>query len=477
MTFGSLFAGIGGFDLGFERAGVRCVWQVENDRQAGSVLKRHWPDVPLHEDVRMVGKKILETVDVVCGGFPCQDLSVAGKREGIGGQRSGLFWQMLRIVDELQPRFLVWENVDGLLTSFTATEPAPSADEGREWEVEETSDFETVLRGLAGIGFYGACRVLDAQFFGVAQRRNRVFGVFARGDAGAERCAEVLALSESVRRHPAKGKKAGRRSAEGSCRSSGKRGIPAVSPALKSRDGKGPSSDGDGDGAPLIPFQCHGSSVGPMGTIRKGNGNASGGVPFLAHTLRAEGFDASEDGTGRGTPLVAFNASDYANGQFEEDTTARPVTTSADRSRAAPIVDFSCKDAAADAGEVSPTLRAMGHDKSHANAGGQVAVFQTRIARNGRGQPKPTVDALTSSEGGSHADSKPHIFGGGMGVRRLTPRECERLQGFPDDWTRYDHTGKEMSDGPRYRMIGNAVVVSVSEWIGRRIMNLKPVMD
>jgi len=100
--------------------------------------------------------------------------------------------------------------------------------------------------------------------------------------------------------------------------------------------------------------------------------------------------------------------------------------------------------------------------------------FQTRIARNGRGQPKDTVDALTSAEGGSHADSKPHVAVS-QGVRRLTPRECERLQGLPDDWTRYDADGNELKDGPRYRMIGNGVAVPCLEWIARRIIaNVEP---
>lgn len=95
-------------------------------------------------------------------------------------------------------------------------------------------------------------------------------------------------------------------------------------------------------------------------------------------------------------------------------------------------------------------------------------VFQTRIARNGRGQPKETVDALISSDGGTHADSKPHVAGS-FGVRRLTPLECERLQGLPDDWTRYAADGKEISDSARYRMIGNGVAVPCVEWIARRI--------
>lgn len=112
-------------------------------------------------------------------------------------------------------------------------------------------------------------------------------------------------------------------------------------------------------------------------------------------------------------------------------------------------------------------------DSLHTSSGNgnksPVVAFQTRVARNGRGQPKEITDALTSSDGGTHADSKPHVAGT-FGVRRLTPRECERLQGFPDDWTRWDAKGNGLADSPRYRMMGNAVSVPPVEWIGRRIM-------
>jgi len=133
---------------------------------------------------------------------------------------------------------------------------------------------------------------------------------------------------------------------------------------------------------------------------------------------------------------------------------------------------FSCKDHGADAGELSPTLRSMNHDASHANGGGQVAVaFQTRIARNGRGQPDTVTDFLTSSEGGTHADSKPHVDYAG-GVRRLTPRECERLQAFPDDYTLIQYRGKPAADGPRYKALGNSMACNVMRWIGQRIQEV-----
>lgn len=207
MTYVSLFAGVGGFDLGFDAAGFRCLAQVEIDRQCRSVLALRWPDVPRYDDVRSFGREQVPTCDIVVGGFPCQDLSVAGNRGGLEGKRSGLFYELARVCFELRPRFLVWENVGGLLSS----------DGGR--------DLARILRHLGDGGFFGAWRVLDARHFGVPQSRRRVFGVFARGRSGAERCAEVLALREGgTRRTPAR-RKAGKGVAATLTRGSGSAGV------------------------------------------------------------------------------------------------------------------------------------------------------------------------------------------------------------------------------------------------------------
>jgi len=169
-TFVSLFAGVGGFDLGFEQAGHTCVGQVEIDKHAQSVLKKHWPDVPLHDDVTTAtqwAKEIglIGKVDIVCGGFPCQDVSVAGKRAGIAGQRSGLFWDAIRFAQEVKAQTIVLENVPGLLSS----------NNGR--------DFGVVLTALADAGYrHIEWRILDSQFFGVPQRRRRVFIVGSTRD-------------------------------------------------------------------------------------------------------------------------------------------------------------------------------------------------------------------------------------------------------------------------------------------------------
>lgn len=153
LTFGSLFAGIGGFDLGFERAGMVCKWQVEIDDYATRVLEKHWPGVHRERDIRECGSHNLERVDVICGGFPCQDISYAGLGAGLDGERSGLFFEAVRLVRQLQPRFVVLENVAALLTR----------------------GLDRVLGTLAAIGFDAEWHCIPAAAVGAPHIRDRVF--------------------------------------------------------------------------------------------------------------------------------------------------------------------------------------------------------------------------------------------------------------------------------------------------------------
>jgi len=196
LTAVSLFAGVGGFDLALQRAGVRVTAAVEIDPKARAVLAYHFPDTALFSDVQEVTGDELRTTGfipergIITGGFPCQDLSVAGRREGLAGARSGLFWEIVRLLDDLAPRWLVLENVPGLLSS----------NDGR--------DMGTVLGALGDLGYGWAYRVLDAQHFGVPQRRRRVFIVGHFGDGGG-RAAQVLLEPESVRGDSSQGFPAG----------------------------------------------------------------------------------------------------------------------------------------------------------------------------------------------------------------------------------------------------------------------------
>lgn len=153
LTFGSLFAGIGGIDLGFERAGLECKWQVEIDNYANRVLEKHWPDVHRERDIRECGRHNLKRVDILAGGFPCQDISVAGNGAGLAGERSGLFFEIIRLARELRPRAIVLENSPALLNRGL----------GR------------VLGELAQVGFDAEWHCIPAAAVGASHIRDRIF--------------------------------------------------------------------------------------------------------------------------------------------------------------------------------------------------------------------------------------------------------------------------------------------------------------
>lgn len=348
MRFGSLFAGIEGFGLGLERAGMQCVYQVEINEQCRSVLERHWPDVPRYKDVTKFHATDAVRPDLICGGFPCPDLSVAGRRAGLAGERSGLFYEFMRVVGESTPRWVLIENVPGLLSS----------NGGR--------DMGAVLGKLGKLGYGYAYRVLDAQFFGVPQRRRRVFIVGCLGDV--RRAAEVLFERDCLPWDSPPSREAGARVAHAIARGTGSSGY---------------RLDANGED-----FVSHPLKAG--GNLRHDESHDT----YVTHTLRAEGF--------------------------------------------------------------AYTLEARHHVQS------------VGFAQNQRGELREMeIAGAIAAEPGMNQQTFVRTK---MGVRRLMPIECERLQGFPDNWTALGHDGKAMSDSARYRMLGNAVVPQVSEYIARRIL-------
>lgn len=405
MIYGSVCSGIEAVTLAWEPLGFRPAWFAEIDPFCSALLAHRFPHVANLGDFTAIGDDA-GPIDVLAGGTPCQSFSIAGRRGGLDDDRGNLALEFCRLAGRLRPRWIVWENVPGVLSS----------NGGR--------DFGAILGALADLGYGCAWRVLDAQFFGVPQRRRRVFVAGHLGDW--RRAAAVLLERESLRRDtPAR-----RAAREGPSY--------ATAPSLTS-SGRGVERVGESRGQdPVIAMALN---------AKGGSGRMDGeSETFVAHSLRGDGFDASEDGTGRGTPLVA--------------------------------TAFSAKDHGADAGELAPTLRAMPHSGSHANGGGQVAVcFESRIARNGRGGPSGLVPPLKAQSGGTgRGDGAPLLaVSGTLAVRRLTPRECERLQGMPDDWTLIPYRGKPAADGPRYRAIGNSMAVPVMRWIGRRIQMVEAI--
>ena len=405
MNVRTFCSGIGAPETAWADFGWRFLSASEIDPQASAVLAARHPGVPNVGDMTTCTERMSdEPTDLVVGGTPCQSFSVAGLRRGLADPRGNLALVYLGLVDRLRPRWMVWENVPGVLSSGR----------GR--------DFGAFLGALGKLGYGFAYRVLDAQYVrvdtharAVPQRRRRVFVVGYLGDwrhAGA-----VLLERASLCGHPAPCREAGSVVASGLARGLGSGGADAaraqagwlqpVANPLTARMHEGVNSTAD-----------------------------EGQTMVVAHTLRATGHDASEDGTGRGTPVV-------------------PVA-------------FSAKDHGADAGALAPTLRAMGHAGSHPNGGGQVAVAFTQNQRNEL-RLMDVAGALAAEPGAKQQTYAKQ----GAAVRRLTPRECERLQGFPDDYTAVEWRGKPMADGPRYRMIGNSMAVNVMRWIGQRIKQVE----
>ena len=384
LTVGSLFSGIGGFDLGCERAGMRVAWQSEIDRAASAVLRRHWPHVPNLGDVRHVGRESgTPPVDIICGGFPCQDLSVAGRRAGLAGERSGLWHEFHHIVASLRPRWVVVENVPGLLSS----------NGGR--------DFAVVLRGLVECGYGVSWRVLDAQYFGVPQRRRRVFIVGSLGDG---RSAQVLFERESGPGDTEPRRAAGE----------------VVAGTLT-----GGAAGGRGHGKP------NGSDRRELVAIATIKGAAIGRAlqngPQRGETLT--------DGTCFTLNTIERHAVAFQSRYYTRDN----------RPGGAPdeLADLTNAHKAGD----SATVVAYG-------------IYDDPTPKIGEN----IMPALRSPSGGGANQ----FVAGSFGVRRLTPVECERLQGFPDGWTAGE------SDSARYRILGNAVCVNVAEWIARRIAGVGP---
>jgi len=347
LTHGELFAGIGGFGLGFDRTDIKTIWHVEIDKNCQNILRRHNPGNLILADIRDAGKDNLPYVDIISFGSPCQDLSIAGKRKGIiNGKRSSLFFEATRIVGELQPVFAVWENVPGALSSNS----------GR--------DFAAVLSAFRECGARDiAWRILDAQYFGIPQRRRRIFLI---ADFRGERASQILFERESSPGDTPPSREKGQE----------------IAYSLRAN----PSHSGD-----------------------KGDGGIN--TTLIAKSLSTNPADrlSGED--------------NYIVGMLHNGTPGRDASDAADNK----LIAWNWQ------------------------SGGDV-----RFDFN----EKPMLQA----------SQVPAI-----GVRRLTPKECSRLQGFPDGWNEWgiDEKGNriEMSDSTRYRQLGNAVAIPVVEWIGRRIVN------
>lgn len=448
LRYATFCSGVEGVSLAWEPLGFVPVFFSEIEAFPSAVLAHHWPRVPnLGDMTRVAGRPYRGLVDILWGSTPCQAFSFAGLRRGLGDGRGQLTLAFAQRVEEIDPTYVCWENVKGVLSDKNnafgcllgalAGEDVPLFPPGKAWP-----HAGYVLGPTRTV----AWRLFDAQHGGVPQRRERVFVVASSRNGADPR--DILFEREGVRRDTPPGRPA----------------AAAVAAPTVNGVGAGGADDGQAQaGRRFAAFgdsgECHSVdltniSLGEIaGTIDAAMDRGNRGVAVICvtgdvtHALKGEGADGSEDGTGRGNPIIAFSAKDYG------------------------------ADAMAD---LSPTLRAMGHAGSHANAGGQMAVaYGASMRGREAGATLELAEEISAalrgaSGGGSRAMVLLAQVGTWIGakVRRLTPRECERLQGMPDDHTRVPFRGRpadKCPDGPRYKSIGNGLARPDVEWIGARI--------
>ncbi len=449
MKYGSVCSGIEAASKAWEPLGWKPAWFSEIEPFPSAVLAHHWPEVTNLGDMTKIADAVrageVEAPDVLVGGTPCQAFSIAGLREGLSDDRGQLTLSYVELANAIDAKrrergepesIIVWENVPGVLSSKDNAFGCFLAGlAGESSELQPAGGKWTHAGCVSGPERVIAWRVLDAQFFGVAQRRKRVF-VVASARKGFDPAAVLFELN-SVRRDSAP-----RRETQKAVAALTARGV-----------GTCGADDNQAQAGHLI-AQC-------------ANGDVS-------HTLKGEGFDGSEDGTGRGVPVVAFGGGN-TSGNID---VAACLTAKGQR------IDFEVETFAVHGTQDPDTNRELAHTLGRNNGQENAIVTEPfTLAIRGRSEGSTvevrndgTANALLTPNGG-RAGMGVGAIGWGMQVRRLTPIECERLQGFPDNHTLIGWRGKdadECPDGPRYKAIGNSMAVPVMRWIGERIAAALP---
>jgi DNA (cytosine-5)-methyltransferase 1 len=533
MIYGSVCSGIEAASVAFDSLGWTPEFFSEIDAFPRAVLKHHYPHVKLYGDFRHI-QSGNHAIDLLIGGTPCQSFSIAGLRQGLDAATGNLALEYIKLAARLRPRWLVWENVPGIL----------SIDGGRA--------FGTFIGGLVECGYSVSWRILDAQYCGVPQRRRRVFVV---GHLGTDwrPSAAVLFERESLLGNLAPSRKEREdvaRSSGNGAAPSGRQTVPNTAGTLggSSQSGGFRTTDLDNTGAFLACFS---------GTLETENAACLEGhgvridlekETFVTHPLRADGFDASEDGTGRGTPIIPViaiqeraiceNADAGPDGKgFWSESEVSSTIRKGDLNghggaRESTLIAFDLR------GREGGSMPESGHDTAsvRASSGGSSRSY-VAFAENSRaelrleggdgdtvgalktggskpGQSYPAI-AFQSSQSGmrttgdvhatlddnngsrrhhgvvtpcltgnygkqpdnSDTNAGPMVLPMASGVRRLTVKECERLQGLPDNWTNVPYRGKPACDGPRYKAIGNSFAVPVVRWIAERIQMVDNILS
>ena len=389
----SVCSGIEAASVAWEHLGWTPLAFSEVDRFASQVLAHRYPEIPNLGDMTKFREWNIDrnAVNLLVGGTPCQSFSVAGLRKGLEDPRGNLALTFISMVDHYRPEWVIWENVPGVLSSSG----------GR--------DFGSFIGALGQLGYGFAYRVLDAQFFGVPQRRRRVF-VVGHSSGDSRRAAEVLFEPESLSRNHNQSKQKGKGIAAG-----------AITGAVSTKWAKGTGgSAGD---------ECYNLVKQPILYQSNQTDARLKEEPYTCQTVLARW------GTGGGnTPLI--QAITFQPGNLRRQARANPSFTTTTTSKAS-------------SGDQTPHVAIPIQDCRPIDKG------QNGLGIGDEGDPSYTLDKM-ATQGVAY----------NMAVRRLTPTECERLQGFPDGWTNIKN---ETPDGSRYKAIGNSMAVPVMRWIGERI--------
>lgn len=506
MKYVSIFSGIEAATVAWHPLGWEPLAFSEIDPFPSAVLQHHYPDIPNLGDITKIDwSPYVGAADIVVGGSPCQSFSVAGKREGLAGA-SGLMFEYIRAVRALRPRWFVWENVPGAFTS------------------ERGGAYRQLLSEMDALGYGLAWRVLDAQFFGVAQRRERVFLV---GSLGTMRCAEVLFERESLswdhqssrQKRQALTEEAQERVGEADhdsgCLNPGetqsRRVYPAsgVYPTLSTREKSGQNQEsvftqfGDDaagtltsryDSSPCVDrganvvvderdkvFLCQTAQTGSNGklvkqddvtnTLDRTNSTAVAALDFKVKPVaflynqgaKARSLGISEISPTLKTdhnPVVAF-ASNQRD-EVRELEVAGALAAQPGIKQQTYICRADGQANAMTSVDMAPTLTSHAKKDPPLIYPAEDSIGEDALIQRDMSATLSTHNTQTLITGGREKRS--------LTVRRLTPRECERLQGFPDDYTDIPYRNKEHApDGPRYKALGNSMAVPVMRWIGERI--------
>lgn len=404
MNFGSVCSGIEAASVAWKNLGWKPLWFSEVDKFCCELLKIKHPSVPNYGDMTAYEQwPSSSSIQLLVGGTPCQSFSVAGLRKGLEDPRGSLMLTFLAIVKRHRPRWVVWENVPGILSS----------NRGR--------DFGSFLGALGELGYGWAYRVLDAQWFGVPQRRRCVFVVGHFGDW--KPTAKVLFESESVCRNYTARRKAGENVASGTQCSIAKGGVKRNTKLVAQ---------------PVYEMHGQDSRVRNLGdictTVTGKWGTGGGNVPVTIHP--AYGIQST---------IIGRKPENGPLGNGINEEMSFTLTKNDQHAVAQPVT--------------------------------YPAVFPINTLTLG-GRPDPINDARMTLGVGANGDPQftlqaahSHAVATAMQVRRLTPVECERLQGFPDNYTNILWRGKSAPDGLRYKALGNSMAVPVMKWIGERIKN------